>query len=98
LFRSCDGGHKDDVESYAVGFARPDRWSPGRPTEPSHPWHAVEAHRPPAELDGEVELAVCGAIVQVWGSQRWERVGVGRTACPECCQSTSVGKTLSTVA
>src|SRR3712207_7931898 len=36
------------------------RSSPGRPTEQSRPWHAVEAHRPPTELDGEVELAVCG--------------------------------------
>ena len=78
-----------------MGFARPDRWSPGRPTEPRHPWHAVEAHRPPGELDGEVELAVCGAIVQVWGSQKWERVGEGRTACPECCQLTSASKPLT---
>ena len=76
------------VISYAVGFARPDRWSPDRPAANTCPWHAVEAHRPPAELDGEVELAVCGAIVQVWGSQKWTRVGVGRTACPACpaCQ------------
>jgi hypothetical protein len=55
----------------------------------------VEAHRPPAELDGEVELAVCGAIVQVWGSQTWERVGAGRTACPECVQTTTVSRPLS---
>ena len=72
------------MNDYAVGFARPDRWSPDRPAANTFPWHAVEAHRPPAELDGEVELAVCGAIVQVWGSQKWARVGVGRTACPEC--------------
>jgi hypothetical protein len=78
------------VDSYAVGFARPDRWSPGRSTEHSYPWHAVEARRPPSELDGEVELAVCGAIVQVWGSQRWARVGAGRTACPQCVATTSV--------
>jgi hypothetical protein len=39
-----------------VGFARPDRWSRARPAEHARPWHAVEAHRPPAELDGEVEL------------------------------------------
>jgi hypothetical protein len=78
------------VDSYAVGFARPDRWSRGRPTEHTYPWHAVEAHRSPTELDGEVELAVCGAIVQVWGSQKWERVGAGRTACPECVRSTAV--------
>ena len=78
-----------DMETYAVGFARPDRWSNGHPAEASCPWHAVEAHRPAAELDGEVELAVCGAIVQVWGSQKWARVGVGRTACPECARLTA---------
>jgi hypothetical protein len=88
------------VESYAVGFARPDRRTWGRPAEDTRPWHAVAAHRPPDELDGEVELAVCGAIVQVWGSQHWERVGVGRTACPECVRisavTTSRTKTLTT--
>ena len=78
-----------------MGFARPDRWSRGRPAEHIYPWHAVEAHRAPSELDGEVELAACGAIVQVWGSQKWERVGAGRTACPECAKLTSVGKSLS---
>jgi hypothetical protein len=55
----------------------------------------VEAHRPEAELDGEVELAVCGAIVQVWGSQKWERVGAGRTACRECVQITAVARPLT---
>jgi hypothetical protein len=84
------------VESYAVGFARPDRRSWGRPEEDTRPWHAVAAHRPPDELDGEVELAVCGAIVQVWGSQSWARVGIGRTACPECVRITAVTKTLTT--
>lgn len=88
-------GTKRFVDTYAVGFARPDRWSSGETTEQAHPWHAVEAHRPPSELDGEIELAVCGAIVQVWGSQKWERVGAGRTACPECQRTTSVGKTLT---
>jgi hypothetical protein len=83
------------VQTYAVGFARPDRWTTGRPVEQAHPWHAVEAHRPAAELDGEVELAVCGAIVQVWGSQKWERVGAGRTACPECARVTAVARTLT---
>jgi hypothetical protein len=84
------------MDSYAVGFARPDRWSWGQQTEQAHhPWHAVEAHRLPAELDGEIELAVCGAIVQVWGSQKWERVGAGRTGCPECRQAVPVGRTLS---
>ena len=47
-------------------------------------WHAVEAHRPADELDGEVELAVCGAIVQVWGAQQWDRVSAGRDTCEEC--------------
>ena len=78
-----------------MGFARPDRWSVERPAEHSRPWHAVEAHRTRAELDGEVELAVCGAIVQVWGSQRWARVGVGRTACPECARLTAVDRSLT---
>jgi hypothetical protein len=92
---ACEVGHSFLVDTYAVGFARPDRWSRGRPAEHSCPWHAVEAHRPPAELDGEVELAVCGAIVQVWGSQKWEHVGCGRTACPDCRSITAVAKPLT---
>ena len=48
-----------------------------------------------SELDGEVELAVCGAIVQVWGTQRWERVGIGRTGCPECARITAVDSRLT---
>jgi hypothetical protein len=83
------------VETYAVGFARPDRWSGGKPAEDPRPWHAVEAHRPPAELDGEVELAVCGAIVQIWGSMNWDRVGSGRTACEACARTTAVPKQLT---
>ncbi|SEP23831.1 hypothetical protein [Trujillonella endophytica] len=73
---------------YAVGFARPDRWSWNGTSEQT-PWHAVSADRPPRDLDGVVDLAVCGAIVQVWGSQRWERMGTGRTACPECVRLTA---------
>jgi hypothetical protein len=91
-----DVGHTGAVQSYAVGFARPDRWSIDRPAVHTFPWHAVEAHRPPAELDGEVELAVCGAIVQVWGSQKWARVGAGRTACPRCQQMTAATTPLTT--
>ncbi|WP_231503113.1 hypothetical protein [Blastococcus sp. URHD0036] len=45
--------------------------------------------RPARDLDGVVDLALCGAIVQIWGSQRWERMGVGRTACPECVRLSS---------
>ena len=77
------------MEKYAVGFARPDRWVQHGTTDDARPWHAVEAHRPLAELDGEVELAVCGAIVQVWGRQDWNRVGAGRTACLECQRRTA---------
>jgi hypothetical protein len=88
-------GHKWIMDAYAVGFARPDRWSSGQQTGPTRPWHAVEAHRPPAELDGEIELAVCGAIVQVWGSQKWERVGTGRTGCGDCQRITAGSQSLS---
>ena len=93
----CELGHTDVVETYAVGFARPDRWSLGHEVQDSHPWHAVEAHRPASELDGEVELAVCGAIVQVWGSHTWARVGGGRTACPECLRVTAGAEPLTSV-
>jgi hypothetical protein len=77
------------VSAYAVGFARPDRRSWAQQAEQSGSWHAVEAHRPSDELDGEVELAVCGAIVQVWGSQRWDRVSAGRATCAQCRQRTA---------
>ncbi|MGY1857559.1 hypothetical protein [Modestobacter sp. SYSU DS0290] len=77
------------MSSYAVGFARPDRRSWAQPADQPMSWHAVEAHRPADELDGEVELAVCGAIVQVWGTQRWERVGAGRSSCAECRRRTA---------
>ena len=50
------------VSAYAVGFARPDRQSWAQPAEQAMSWHVVESHRPADELDGEVELAVCGAI------------------------------------
>jgi len=33
--------------------------------------------------------------VQVWGSQKWERVGTGRTACPECQRITAVAQRLT---
>ncbi len=77
------------MSTYAAGFARPDRRSWAQPVDQPMSWHAVEAHRPVDELDGEVELAVCGAIVQVWGSQSWERVGAGRSSCAECVRRTA---------
>ena len=78
----------EPVSAYAVGFARPDRQSWAQPAEQAMSWHAVEAHLPAYELDGEVELAVCGAIVQVWGSQHWERVSSGRSCCAACRELT----------
>ena len=83
------------AERYAVGFARPDRWPWSSPADQSWPWHAVVAHRDPEELDGAVELALCGAVVQVWGSQRWERVCALRTACPECRDRAPVARPLA---
>jgi hypothetical protein len=83
------------MDRYAVGFTRPDRSSWGPEALPARPWHAVEARRPPTELDGEIELAVCGAVVQVWGSQKWTRVGVGHTACADCQRRTAVTQTLT---
>ncbi|MCZ2824629.1 MULTISPECIES: hypothetical protein [unclassified Modestobacter] len=77
------------MDSYAVGFARPDRRSWAQPVDQPKSWHAVEAHRPADELDGEVELAVCGAIVQIWGSQQWQRMSRGRDTCAECQQRTA---------
>jgi hypothetical protein len=82
-------GHTFGVSAYAVGFARPDRRSWAQPAGEPMSWHAVEAHRPADELDGEVELAVCGAIVQVWGSQQWARVSEGRGTCAECRRLTA---------
>lgn len=66
-----------------MGFARPDRWT-WHGTSEETPWHAVVADRPARDLDGVVDLALCGAVVQIWGSLTWERMGAGRTACPEC--------------
>ena len=82
-------GHTWHVSAYAVGFARPDRCSWAQPAEKPMSWHAVEAHRPSDELDGEVELAVCGAIVQVWGTQQWERVSTRKATCAECRSRTA---------
>jgi hypothetical protein len=28
----------------------------------------------------------------VWGSQKWARLGTGRTACPECARLTAVDR------
>jgi hypothetical protein len=85
------------VESFAVGFARPDRWSRDGQGSARTPWHAVPALRPAGELDGEVESALCGAIVQIWGCQRWERIGAGRTGCPECRRLSGLAREAATL-
>lgn len=45
-------------------------------------WHAVEMHRPPAEVDGACELTVCGALARVSVEQRWPVTA--RDVCPAC--------------
>ena len=32
-------------------------------------WHAVEVHRPPAEVDGACELTLCGSLARVCRSR-----------------------------
>ena len=64
-----------------VGVCRatwPARWRRDQP-RPLH--HAVEAHRCAAELEGEPELALCGAFVAVTGPA-WTTADTAR--CPEC--------------
>ncbi len=34
-------------------------------------WHAVEVHRPPAEVDGACELTLCGSLARVSTEQAW---------------------------
>jgi hypothetical protein len=45
-------------------------------------WHAVEVHRPPAEVDGACELTVCGSLARVSTEERWPVVG--GDVCPVC--------------
>lgn len=45
-------------------------------------WHAVELHRPVAELDGACELTVCGALARVAPEESWPRTGAD--VCPAC--------------
>ncbi|RZU33862.1 hypothetical protein [Blastococcus saxobsidens] len=34
-------------------------------------WHAVELHRPQAELDGACELTVCGSLARIVPDEQW---------------------------
>lgn len=45
-------------------------------------WHAVEVHRPPAEVDGACELTVCGALARVSTEERWPVAA--HDVCPAC--------------
>jgi hypothetical protein len=49
-------------------------------------WHAVELHRPTAELDGACELTVCGSLARVDTELRWPVLA--GDACPVCAQLT----------
>ena len=45
-------------------------------------WHAVELHRPEAELDGACELTVCGSLARVATESQWPVAA--RDVCPAC--------------
>jgi hypothetical protein len=45
-------------------------------------WHAVELHRPAAEIDGACELTVCGSLARVSPDDSWPRTG--SDVCPDC--------------
>ena len=54
------------------------------PTAPL--WHAVEVHRPWAEVDGACEVTVGGALVRVDTEQLWPVAA--RDVCPVCAALT----------
>jgi hypothetical protein len=45
-------------------------------------WHAVEVHRPSAEVDGACELTVCGSLARVITGEQWPTTA--RDVCPVC--------------
>lgn len=50
-------------------------------------WHAVELHRPLAEIDGACELTVCGSLARVVPEASWPQAGTD--VCPVCAAQTS---------
>lgn len=50
-------------------------------------WHAVELHRPVAEIDGACELALCGSLARVDPEAAWP--GTGADACSVCVALTA---------
>jgi hypothetical protein len=49
-------------------------------------WHAVELHRPPAEIDGACELTICGSLARVVTDVVWPLAA--RDVCPVCADLT----------
>jgi hypothetical protein len=48
-------------------------------------WHAVELHRPVAEVDGACELTVCGSLARVVVEQAWPVLTTSASeVCPTC--------------
>ena len=45
-------------------------------------WHAVELHRPAAEIDGACELTVCGSLARIMTEEQWPTAA--RDVCPVC--------------
>ncbi|WP_346620879.1 hypothetical protein [Blastococcus montanus] len=45
-------------------------------------WHAVELHRPVAEVDGACELTVCGTLARVVPEAQWPVAAAD--VCPSC--------------
>jgi hypothetical protein len=45
-------------------------------------WHAVELHRPAAEIDGACELTLCGSLARVMTEEQWPTAA--RDVCPVC--------------
>jgi hypothetical protein len=45
-------------------------------------WHAVEVHRPAAEVDAACELTLCGALARVDVEQAWPLTAPD--VCPAC--------------
>ena len=49
-------------------------------------WHAVQLHRPVAEILGTCELTVCGSLVRITTVVSWPTVA--RDVCPACATLT----------
>jgi hypothetical protein len=69
----------ETVTVLVAARSRPHGGAPAR-------WHAVEVHRPAAEMDGACELTVCGALARVATEQDWP--AEGDAVCPDCLAAT----------